>query len=114
MIKIRDNIAGGAQTETTLLILLALYKLNHGYGIMQFVKEKTNGRVNLGAGTLYGAINTLEKKGWIKKVQTTGEGKKIYIITEEGKKIVNKEIERLKEMLSLANEMIGDDYHAKV
>nr|WP_288828786.1 PadR family transcriptional regulator [uncultured Clostridium sp.] len=104
----RDNIAGGAQTETTLLILLALYTTNHGYGIMQFVKEKTNGRVDLGAGTLYGAINTLGKKGWIEKVQTTEEGKKIYIITEMGKEIVNKEIERLKEILLLAYNIIGD------
>ncbi len=75
---------------------------------MQFVKEKTNGRVDLGAGTLYGAINTLEKKQWIEKVQTTEEGKKIFIITEKGKTIVNKELERLREIITLAYNIIGD------
>ncbi len=105
---------GGAQTETTLLILLALYTINHGYGVMQFVKEKTNGRVVLGAGTLYGAINTLKRKDWIKKIQTTSEGKKLYIITDNGKKIVNNELERLKELLLIGYGIIGDDKYEKV
>jgi len=41
----------------------------HGYGIMQFVKEIGNGRVNLGPATLYGAINTMLSKGWIKALE---------------------------------------------
>ena len=105
---------GGAQTETTLLILLALYTINHGYGVMQFVKEKTNGRVILGAGTLYGAINNLKAKNWIKRIQTTNEGKKLYIITENGKKVVNSELERLKELLLIGYGIIGDDNYEKV
>ena len=32
---------------------------------MQFIEEKTNGRLVLGAGTLYGALKSLEEKGWI-------------------------------------------------
>lgn len=32
-------------TETAFLVLLAMYTPNHGYGVMQFVEEKTNGRV---------------------------------------------------------------------
>ena len=35
-------------TETAYLILLAMFKPNHGYGVMQFVEEKTKGRVVLG------------------------------------------------------------------
>lgn len=73
----KDNIKGGALTEVTLYILLALYNPNHGYGIMQFVEEKTNGRLILGAGTLYGAINTLIDKKWI---QLVSEEKKKKII----------------------------------
>ena len=64
----KDNVKGGALTEVTLYILLALYNPNHGYGIMQFVEEKTNSRLILGAGTLYGAINTLVDKKWIQLV----------------------------------------------
>ncbi|WP_347789728.1 hypothetical protein [Solibacillus sp. CAU 1738] len=32
---------------------------------MQFTEEISNGRVKLGAGTIYGAIKTMLDKGWI-------------------------------------------------
>ena len=49
----RDNAVGGALTETTFLILLAVWRgPRHGYGILQFIREQTGGRVVLGAGTL--------------------------------------------------------------
>lgn len=53
----RDHVRGGALTEVTFYILLSLYIPRHGYAVMQFVEEKTGGRLLLGAGTLYGALN---------------------------------------------------------
>ncbi|MBQ1446426.1 MAG: helix-turn-helix transcriptional regulator, partial [Solobacterium sp.] len=50
-----ENIA---LTETTFYILLALYRPNHGYGIMLKAEEMSHGRVRLAAGTLYGALNS--------------------------------------------------------
>ena len=57
----RDNIKGGALTEVTFYILLSLFTPRHGYAIMQFIEDKTGGRLSLGAGTLYGALKTLEE-----------------------------------------------------
>lgn len=102
----KDNVKGGALTEVTLYILLALYNPNHGYGIMQFVEEKTNGRLILGAGTLYGAINTLVDKKWIQLVSEEKK-KKNYLITELGKEIVSKELKRLNDVLELANQVVN-------
>ena len=62
----RDNMKGGALTEVTFYILLSLYAPKHGYAVMQFIEEKTGGRLSLGAGTLYGALNSLQEKEWIK------------------------------------------------
>ena len=56
----RDNAKSGALTEVTFYILLSLYTPKHGYAVMQFVEEKTGGRLSLGAGTLYGALNLME------------------------------------------------------
>lgn len=56
----RDSSSGGALTEVTFYILLALCEPRHGYAVMQFVSERTHGRLSLGAGTLYGALGTLE------------------------------------------------------
>ena len=70
----RDNVKGGALTEVTFFILLSLYTPRHGYAIMQFVEEKTQGRLALGAGTLYGALTSLQKKGWIAPFGGTQKG----------------------------------------
>ena len=61
----RDNSKGGALTEVTFFILLSLYTPKHGYAVMQFIEGSTKGRLTLGAGTLYGALNSLQDKGWI-------------------------------------------------
>lgn len=61
----RDNVKSGALTEVTFYILLSLYSPKHGYAVMQFIEEKTGGRLSLGAGTLYGALNSMLEKGWI-------------------------------------------------
>ena len=90
----------GALTEAVYYILLALHTTMHGYGIMQFVKEKSNERVSLGPGTLYGAINTMLGKGWIKALTSEGDSrKKEYEITEIGRNVVEEEIKRLEELI---------------
>lgn len=107
----RDTVTGGALTEATLFILLALYRPNHGYGIMQFAERETDGRLLLGPGTLYGALNTLQQKGWIEPaadVSAVGRKKK-YVITALGKEIVGAEIGRLAQVLQCAKTITGGD-----
>ena len=91
-----ENIA---LTEAVYYILLSLFTPLHGYGIMQNVNTLSNGRVNLAAGTLYGAINSMLEKGWIKAMPGEKDSrKKEYIITESGKQVAINEISRLKEL----------------
>ena len=101
----RDN----PLTEAVFYILLALRKPNHGYGIIQEVQELTNGRLTLGAGTLYGAIQTLQKKDWIQiySVDTESRKKKEYIITDRGKEVFREEQRSLKELLQ--NSLLMED-----
>lgn len=91
-------------TEALFYILLAVRKPNHGYGIIQEVEQLTNGRVSLGAGTLYGAIQSLEKKGWISiySEDTTSRKKKEYLITATGREVFAEETKRLEELLQNA------------
>ncbi len=110
MICIRENIKGGALTETTFLVLLAVYKPNHGYGIMRFIANETTGRVVLGAGTLYGAINTLVKKKWIVPFGSEADSrKKEYVITDIGKQKAEEELNRMGEVWKLASTIIKGD-----
>lgn len=86
-------------TEAVYYILLSLQCPLHGYGIMQNVNSLTGGRVNIGAGTLYGAINTLLKKNLIAEYKLDPY-KKEYIITEKGKEVLRQELFRLRELVS--------------
>ena len=52
-------------TESLYYILISVMKPNYGYGIMENISKITNNRVNMGAGTLYGAINILLEKKYI-------------------------------------------------
>ena len=56
---------------------------------MQFIEDKTKGQLLLGAGTLYGALTSLEKKGWITPYGDLEKRKKEYCITPQGKEIAD-------------------------
>ena len=94
-------------TDAIYYILLSLRQANHGYGIIQEVSDMTGGRVTLGPGTLYGAINNLLEKGWITLVRAELDArkKKEYIITEEGREAFAAERKRLEELLENGRKM---------
>ncbi len=74
----KDYVQGGTLTEVTDLILLSL-EPRHGYAIIQFVEEVTNGRVLLGAGTLYGALSSVEQKEGLNYKALKVQAEKKYI-----------------------------------
>ncbi len=93
-----ENIA---LTEAVYYILLSLNTPLHGYGIMQMTEQLSNGRVKLAAGTLYGALNTLCDKGWIKELPVeSGSRKKEYCITDSGRQILLDELNRLRQLVN--------------
>ena len=88
-------------TEAVYYILLSLFTPLHGYGIMQKVDQLSSGRVKLAAGTLYGAINTMLEKGWIRALPgERNSRRKEYEITGLGKDTVANELFRLRELLT--------------
>jgi DNA-binding PadR family transcriptional regulator len=87
-------------SETMHYILLALREPLHGYAVMQKIEKMSNGTVILAAGTLYGAIENLNKHGWIEPVRKSGR-RKVYMITAEGSTILKIEQNRLLHILSM-------------
>ncbi len=96
-------------TEALYYILLAARKPVHGYGIIQEVEEMTGGRVRLGPGTLYGAINSLLEKGWIVlySADPGSRRKKEYVVTALGREIFAAELLRLRELVENGEKMEG-------
>lgn len=106
--------SSGALTESVFYILLRLHQPAHGYAMMKDIAQMTGGRVKLGAGSLYGALDTLQKKGWIKALNEYPQDRKIeYIITNTGKEFFEKELIRLEELLRNAEKMKEANYEDK-
>ena len=90
-------------SETMLYILLSLKQELHGYAIMQSVKELTQGRIILGAGTVYSSLGKLESDGLIEGVREEGR-RKIYTITPIGREILHEEVVRITELYNNVKE----------
>ena len=98
-----------ALTEAVYYILLSLLTPRHGYGIMQNAEMLSGGRVKLAAGTLYGAINSLLEKGWIMALAGEKDSrKKEYVITEDGRTVLQAELQRLKELVENGTRMMEE------
>lgn len=82
-------------TETAFYILLALTSPRHGYGITKFVSELTDNRIRLGSGTVYGTLSKIQRDGMI-EVYDDSDKRTVYVITDIGREILRREIERIK------------------
>lgn len=84
-------------TETAFYILLSLRKPRHGYGIMKYIEQLTDGRLVLGSGTVYGTLTKMKRDGII-TIVADEHRKTVYEITEAGKTLMRMELQRLKEL----------------
>lgn len=100
----------GALTEAVYYILLSLLQPMHGYGIMQNVEKLSSGRLHLAAGTLYGAISTMQEKGWIAALPGESDSrKKAYRITGAGRQVLHGEYERLQELVRNGRSLLEEE-----
>ena len=98
-------------TPAVLHILLALSKRErHGYGIMKQVEADSQGKVNMGPGTLYGSISRMIEAGLIRESDSRvdpemdDERRIYYKITGFGRKALAAELERYREVVAVAKE----------
>ncbi len=96
-------------TPAVFHILLALAdRERHGYGIMQEVAERTEHKVRLGPGTLYGSIKRMLAEGLIEESderpdpELDDERRRYYRLTEFGHRVAAAEAQRMAELLGVA------------
>ncbi|MBV8830861.1 MAG: helix-turn-helix transcriptional regulator [Acidobacteriaceae bacterium] len=103
---ISNNIdAARPLTEPVFLILTGLAdQPRHGYALMQEIEQLSNGRVILSTGTLYGALRRLLEQGWIERFaqEDTSREKQAYRLTREGRRQLQAEVERMRQVTRLA------------
>ncbi len=95
-------------TETTLFILLSLVNgPRYGYAIIKDVEQLSAGRVQMSAGTLYGAIKRLVEQDLIERLDDVedeeaprpGLPRKHYRLTGAGRRLLNMEVARLESVM---------------
>ena len=98
-------------TPAVFHVLLALADAErHGYGIIKEVEGRTEGRVRLGAGTLYGSIKRMLLEGLVvvsderPDTDNDDERRRYYRLTDFGRRVVTAEARRLEQLVSVARE----------
>jgi DNA-binding PadR family transcriptional regulator len=86
-------------------ILIALGEgEKHGYAVMQEVENRTDGKVRMSPGTLYGSIRKMLDEGLIEESFRRGaaaddERRRYYRVTKFGRAVAAAEAERLTSLL---------------
>ena len=90
-------------------ILLALAdKDRHGYEIMREVDERTEGKMRVGPGTLYGSIKRMLNDGLIEELderpdpELDDERRRYYRLSDLGRRVAIAEAERLDKLVKSA------------
>ena len=103
------NKARAPLTPAVLHILLALStQERHGYGIMKQAAADSQGKVNMGPGTLYGSLGRMIEAGLIRESdkkrdpEMDDERRVYYKITGLGQKALTEELERYREVVAVA------------
>lgn len=95
-------------TQQMYYVLLALKQERCGVDITNYVFDLTQGRINLGPGTLYAMLSKFEEENLIKKTHLEGR-KQWYKITQKGTVMLLEEIKRMMDMIEDGKHVINND-----
>lgn len=74
----------------------------HGYRIMKDVQARTDGRVELSTGTLYGIVRRLLADGLVREVRAGDDRRRSYRLTTFGRAVARAEASRLRDIVDAA------------
>lgn len=99
-------------------LLLALGQgERHGYALKREVLRRTDGKLNLGAGALYGSIARMLERGLIEETESRpdphldDERRRYYRITPLGRRVAQAEAARMRDLVQLAVDSLGLPEH---
>ena len=84
----------------------------HGYALKRGIMNRTQGKLNLGSGALYGSINRMLEEGLIEESDERpdphldDERRRYYGITALGRRVIQAEAVRLRDLVRLAESRI--------
>lgn len=103
----KDSIDIGELTDSAFYILSSVIEEKHGYLIMKSIENLTNNEVTIGPASLYTTLKKLLAADLVELNSDTDENKKVYKITNKGREMLIKEIERKKRMVKFAQNFLN-------
>ncbi len=95
-------------TATLHILMAVAEEPRHGYAIIQYVAERTEGEIVLSAGTLYRSIQRMLEQGLLLESderpapELDDERRRYYDITALGRAVARAETRRLAQLVKLA------------
>lgn len=92
------------------ILMVLAERDNHGYAIIGAIAARTDGRVKIGAGTLYRSVQRMLEDGLVSEIderpapEDDDERRRYYRITPLGRKAARGEAQRLADLVKLARE----------
>ncbi len=93
----RERMFDGGELKLAILHLLN-EQPSYGYQLIKRLEEQMGGGYTPSPGVIYPTLTMLEEEG-LAEVTATEGGKKVYSLTEEGRKMMTENKRRLEEML---------------
>ena len=90
----------------------------HGYALKREIAKRTNGKLKLGPGVLYGSISKMLELGLIEESaerpdpHLDDERRRYYRITSFGRQVARAEAARMRELAEMAALTFGKTKHA--
>ncbi|MBY6995730.1 PadR family transcriptional regulator [Clostridium botulinum] len=102
----KDSIEIGELTDSAFYILSSVIEEKHGYLIMKDIEKFTNNEVTIGPASLYTTLKKLLAADLVTLNSDTDKNKKVYKITNKGREMLIKEINRKKQMIKFAENFL--------
>lgn len=99
----KELIAGSL---APMVLLIVRRQESYGYQIIQELRDKTGGHLNVAEGTLYPVLKKMESKEWIEgnwKKADSGRERRYYTLTSKGKQ----ELEHQYSQWNFINQLIN-------
>ena len=95
-------------TEQMFYILICLQNECCGIDIMEMVRKMTDGRVNVGPGTLYNLLEQFLEEGMIRETRVEGR-RRSYLLTDKGRDMLDKEYQRIQAQAEDYRRLMGEE-----
>ena len=95
----RESLGLVQGTVDVLILQTLTWSAMHGYGISQWIRQRTEGALNVEDAALYQALHRLERKGWVESewgISDTNRRAKFYSITSEGRRQLQQDVAALR------------------